>query len=95
MKLNHEAARQLVQDRGLNITHLAQFIGVDRAHLSNVLAGRRSGGPKIVKGIADYAGVSPMILVAPESPEDAVLRLCELYKITPKRLAEHLSGSAA
>lgn len=94
MRLNHDAARQLIRDRGVNISHLAEYMGVDRATLSNVIAGRRSGGPKIVKGIADYVGVSPMILVAPESPEDAVLRLCELYKITPKKLAAHLAGAA-
>lgn len=88
VRLNHEAAAILVRERGLNLSHAALAIPCDRAHLSNVLAGRRPANAKIIKGLADQLGVSPMALLAPEDPREALLRLCKLYKITPSELAE-------
>lgn len=72
----------LVKERQLNVTHAARTIGCDRAHLSNVLAGRRSANPQIIKGLADLLGVSPLALLAPEDPRESLIRLCRLYGIT-------------
>lgn len=52
MKVNPDALRALIEKDGHTVSSFAQKVGMERSHLSNVLAGRRGASPAVVKAMA-------------------------------------------
>lgn len=71
-KINPDALRALIDKDGHTVTSFAQLVGMERSHLSNVLAGRRGVSPHVAKDMARALAVPiSAILVSPISPEVA------------------------
>lgn len=79
MRFNGPAAKRILEDREITISAAARACGVDRAHFSNILAGRRGAGAELVKAFADFVGVQPFAIVGPEDPRAALAELAEVY----------------
>lgn len=86
VRFNGAAGAIALSERGISISEAARLIDVDRSHLSNVLAGRRSAGGELVKKFADLTGMSPMAFVGPDNPREALLALNRIYKVTAAEL---------
>lgn len=52
VKVNPDALRALIEKDGHTVSSFAQKVGMERSHLSNVLAGRRGASPAVVKAMA-------------------------------------------
>lgn len=50
--------RDLMRRRGLNITELAKLVGVERSHMSNILAGRRKPSIDLALRLSRVLGVT-------------------------------------
>lgn len=87
MRFNGAAGAAALDEMQMSISEAARELGVERSHLSNVLAGRRGAGASLVKGFAELTGKSPMTFVGPEDPRAAVVALARIYKVTPAELA--------
>lgn len=79
MRFNGPAADRILKDRGITVTAAAKACGVERAHLSNILAGRRGAGVELVRAFSDFVGVEPMAVVGPEDPRAAIAELAKAY----------------
>jgi transcriptional regulator with XRE-family HTH domain len=57
MRINPEALRALIQKDGYSVSSFATKVGIERSHLSNVLAGRRGASAAVVKAMAETLDV--------------------------------------
>lgn len=57
MQVNGEALRALAEKDGRTVSDLATSVGMERSHLSNVMAGRRGIHPQKVRDLARLLGV--------------------------------------
>ncbi len=65
--LNHHVIKPLCDARGLELWEVADAIGVQPAHLSNVVAGKRGLSAAALKRLADTLRVpTPALLVITE-----------------------------
>lgn len=63
--------QKLVEEEfGGKPTHAAHALGVSQPYLSDVLAGRRSGGIKLLRGYAAYTGQNPITLEPDSDPDE-------------------------
>lgn len=81
VKFNGPGAKRILEERRITVSAAAKACGVERAHFSNILAGRRHAGVDVVKAFADFVGVDPMSVVGPEDPKAALLELNKAYGI--------------
>jgi transcriptional regulator with XRE-family HTH domain len=63
--LNRAAVQALAEAKGINSTaELARRSGIDRPHLSRILAGQRTAQPSQVLAIAEALQVAPIAITA-------------------------------
>lgn len=62
MQINGEALRVIRERSGLTGTALAEMVGVDRTHISNIEAGRKQPSPELARRLADALKV-PLIAI--------------------------------
>jgi len=65
---HHELSRRiraLAQERGITLTHLADFSGRSRSHFWDVMAGRKSPTLKWLVSISGALEVEPWVLLRP------------------------------
>lgn len=86
MKFNGAAGAAALASRDISISDAARRIGIERSHLSNILAGRRGAGADLVRAFADLTGEKPMVFVGTEDPKQAVIELARLYDVKPADL---------
>lgn len=67
MRINPAALRTIRQDRGVSLTDLADKVSCNRAHLSNVEAGRRQASPQLIRELADALKIDLFALLGPEN----------------------------
>lgn len=68
MRINPAALRAIRQRSGMTVTALAAAVGIDRTHLSNIEAGRRSASSEVVIALAKALKVDlPAIILDPEA----------------------------
>lgn len=82
MRFNGAAGAAALATRNLSISEASRRIGVERSHLSNILAGRRGAGAEMVMKFAELTGEEPMVFVGPEDPKAAVVELARNYGVT-------------
>lgn len=87
MRFNGPAGAAALDRAGITVTDAAKRVGVERSHLSNILAGRRKGGADLVRKFAEMTGEKPMTFVGPDDPKAAVVALAAAYGVTPDDLA--------
>ena len=73
VSFNYHAAVHFIRLRGLTITEVAEAVGEDRANFTHALAGRRRLKERKIPVLAQVLGVSPLALLGPEDPEQAVI----------------------
>jgi transcriptional regulator with XRE-family HTH domain len=56
--------RDLAEERGVTLTHLADFSGRSRSHFWDVIAGRKSPTLKWLVSVAEALKVEPWMLLA-------------------------------
>lgn len=67
MKINADALTAIRERSGLTLSELASQVGVGRAHLSNIEAGRRTASPALTKALAGALKVPTTAIL--ESPQ--------------------------
>lgn len=74
--LNRSALTDWMVARGLDsISALSRSSGVDRSTCSRILSGERTATPSQIVAFTEALGVSPLTLIGPERPEDAIRAL--------------------
>lgn len=69
MRVNGEAIRAIAERSGLSGTALAEGAGIDRTHLSHVLAGRKQLSPAAAKRVAEVLKV-PLVAILADPKEE-------------------------
>lgn len=71
MRVNGEALRAITALSGLSGTALAEAAGIDRTHISHVLAGRKQLSPGAAKRVAEALKVPLVAILADPKEEEA------------------------
>lgn len=72
VRINPQALRTIRKDREVRLVDLAEKVGCNASHLTNVEAGRREASPRLIKELAKALHVELLSLLGPEVRPDEV-----------------------
>jgi len=70
MRLNPDALDAIRQRSGLSVSALAELAGVQRAHMSNILAGRRTASDEAIVAVSAGLKVPVTAIICDPEPND-------------------------